>query len=72
MPNTRVPVTVESRPQSGVNPWTRSDDTCASRLRRFAGCWRFAFLRISVRYHAELAATNVGGQSLNEILAKPV
>lgn len=45
--------------------------TYQHRLQRDADRWRFAFLRISVRYHAELAAENVGGQSLQEILAKP-
>ncbi len=45
--------------------------TYQHRLRRDPDRWRFAFLRISVRYHAELAAENVGGQSLQEILAKP-
>jgi hypothetical protein len=45
--------------------------TYQHRLMRDADRWRFAFLRISVRYHAQLAADNVGGQSLQEILAKP-
>jgi hypothetical protein len=45
--------------------------TYQHRLRRDPDRWRFEFLRISVRYHAELAAENVGGQSLQEILAKP-
>ena len=41
------------------------------RLQRQSERWRFAFLRISVRYHAQLTAENVGGQSLQEVLAKP-
>jgi hypothetical protein len=45
--------------------------TYQHRLQRQADRWRFAFLRISIRYHAELATENVGGQSLHEILAKP-
>jgi len=46
--------------------------TYQHRLRRDPDRWRFAFLRISVRYHAVLQATDIGGQSLNEVLAKPV
>ena len=46
--------------------------TYQHRLRREADRWRFSFLRISVRYRAQLKATDVGGQSLREILAKPV
>jgi len=46
--------------------------TYQHRLRREADRWRFAFLRISVRYRARLEATDVGGQSLREILVKPV
>ena len=46
--------------------------TYQHRLRRDADRWRFAFLRISVRYRARLEATDVGGQSLQEIIAKPV
>ena len=45
--------------------------TYQHRFRREADRWRFAFLRISVRYHAELAADKVGGESLQAILAKP-
>ena len=45
--------------------------TYQHRMRRDSDRWRFSFLRISVRYHAELASENVGGQSLQEILAKP-
>lgn len=44
--------------------------TYQHRMRREADRWRFAFLRISVRYHAELTLGNVGGQSLQAILAK--
>jgi len=46
--------------------------TYQHRLRRDPDRWRFSFLRISVRYHAQLAVDQVGGQSLQEILAKPV
>jgi hypothetical protein len=45
--------------------------TYQHRMRRESDRWRFAFLRISVRYRAQLAADHVGGQSLQEILAKP-
>jgi hypothetical protein len=45
--------------------------TYQHRLIRETDRWRFAFLRISVRYHAQLTVDNVGGQSLQEILAKP-
>lgn len=46
--------------------------TYQHRMRRDPDRWRFRFLRISVRYHAEISVTNVGGMSLQEILAKPV
>jgi len=46
--------------------------TYQHRFRREADRWRFRFLRISIRYRARLEATNVGGQSLNDILARPV
>ena len=46
--------------------------TYQHRLRREADRWRFAFLRISVRYRARLEAKDVAGQSLREVLAKPV
>lgn len=46
--------------------------TYQHRLRREADRWRFKFLRISVRYHAQLAVSEVGGQSLTDILARPV
>ena len=46
--------------------------TYQHRCRREADRWRFRFLRISIRYRARLEATDVGGQSLNGILARPV
>ncbi|MGD9604333.1 MAG: nuclear transport factor 2 family protein [Gammaproteobacteria bacterium] len=46
--------------------------TYQHRMQRDPDRWRFRFLRISVRYHARLAVSGVGGQSLQEILAKPV
>jgi len=46
--------------------------TYQHRLCRQEDRWRFAFLRISVRFRARLEATDVGGQSLQEILGKPV
>jgi SnoaL-like domain len=46
--------------------------TYQHRLRREPDRWRFAFLRISVRYRATLEASDIGGQSLRGILAKPV
>ena len=46
--------------------------TYQHRLRREEDRWRFAFLRISVRYQARLEGKDFGGQSLREILAKPV
>jgi len=46
--------------------------TYQHRLRREAERWRFRFLRIAIRYRAKLEATDVGGQSLNDILARPV
>jgi hypothetical protein len=46
--------------------------TYQHRFRREADRWRFRFLRISIRYRARLEATDVGGQSLNDILARPV
>lgn len=45
--------------------------TYQHRFRREADRWRFAFLRISIRYRARLEATEVGGQSLSEVLAQP-
>jgi hypothetical protein len=46
--------------------------TYQHRLRREADRWRFRFLRISIRYRAKLEASEIGGQSLNDILARPV
>jgi len=46
--------------------------TYQHRLRRDPDRWRFAFLRISVRYRARIEATDVVGQSLPEIVAKKV
>ena len=46
--------------------------TYQHRFRRDTDRWRFAFLRISVRYRARLEVTDVGGQTLKEILARPV
>ncbi|OAI42382.1 hypothetical protein AYO38_11480 [bacterium SCGC AG-212-C10] len=46
--------------------------TYQHRLRREPDRWRFAFLRISVRYRATLEGSDFGGQSLRGILAKPV
>lgn len=46
--------------------------TYQHRMRRDPDRWRFRFLRISVRYHAQLSVTDVGGQSLIDILARPL
>lgn len=46
--------------------------TYQHRLRREPDRWRFAFLRIAVRYRARLEASDVGGQPLNGILERPV
>lgn len=46
--------------------------TYQHRFRREPDRWRFAFLRIAVRYRARLEASDVGGQSLTGILARPV
>jgi hypothetical protein len=46
--------------------------TYQHRFRREPDRWRFAFLRISVRYRARLEASEFGGQPLNAVLAKPV
>ncbi|MCZ6546373.1 MAG: nuclear transport factor 2 family protein [Chloroflexi bacterium] len=45
--------------------------TYQHRLRREADRWRVAFVRIGIRYRARLSTTDVGGQSLQAILAKP-
>lgn len=46
--------------------------TYQHRFRKEADRWRFAFLRISVRYRARLEGTDFGGQPLTAVLAKPV
>ena len=46
--------------------------TYQHRLRRESERWRFAFLRISVRYRAKLEVSEVDGQSLRSVLARPV
>jgi len=46
--------------------------TYQHRCRREAERWRFCFLRIAIRYRARLEASDVGGQSLNGILARPI
>lgn len=46
--------------------------TYQHRLRREAERWRFAFLRITVRYHAKLAVSEVSGKTLQAILAAAV
>ena len=46
--------------------------TYQHRLRRDPDRWRFAFLRISVRYRARIEAREVAGQTLAAVVAKPV
>jgi ketosteroid isomerase-like protein len=46
--------------------------TYQHRLHRDPDRWRFAFLRISVRYRTRIEAGAVTGQSLAEIVTKPV
>lgn len=46
--------------------------TYQHRMRREADRWRFAFLRISIRYNARIAASDLHGQTLKAMLAKPV
>jgi hypothetical protein len=46
--------------------------TYQHRLRRDPDRWRFAFLRISVRYRARIETTHLAGQTLPEIVAKQV
>jgi hypothetical protein len=46
--------------------------TYQHRMRREADRWRFARLRISVRYRARIEASNPHGLSLREILATPI
>ena len=45
--------------------------TYQHRLRRDPDRWRFAKLRISVRFRAKLAGENIGGDSLREVLDRP-
>jgi hypothetical protein len=45
--------------------------TYQHRMRREADRWRFAFLRITVRYHATIDAKDIGGMSLQSVMAKP-
>ena len=45
--------------------------TYQHRFRRDPDRWRFALLRISVRYRAKLEASDFGGRSLREVLGKP-
>lgn len=46
--------------------------TYQHRMRREQDRWRFAFLRISVRYRARIEAGDVRGRSLADIVAKPI
>jgi hypothetical protein len=46
--------------------------TYQHRMRREAERWRFAFLRIAVRYRARIEASELSGQTLRSILARPV
>jgi hypothetical protein len=46
--------------------------TYQHRLRRDPDRWRFAFLRISVRYRSKLEASGLHGQRLTDVVAKPV
>ena len=46
--------------------------TYQHRMRRDPDRWRFAFLRISVRFRARLEASQPRGRSLGDILAQPV
>jgi SnoaL-like domain len=46
--------------------------TYQHRLRRDPDRWRFAFLRISVRYRTRIETSDVSGQSLAEIVTRPV
>ena len=45
--------------------------TYQHRMRRDADRWRFAHLRISVRFRAKLEGENIGGLRLQEVLEKP-
>jgi hypothetical protein len=46
--------------------------TYQHRFRRDPDRWRFAFLRIAVRYKARIEAGEVSGQTLREVLARPL
>jgi hypothetical protein len=46
--------------------------TYQHRMRRCPDRWRFAFLRITVRYRGRLQIDQLEGRSLREIIAKPV
>jgi hypothetical protein len=46
--------------------------TYPHRLRRESDRWQIAFMRICVRYRARLEATDFSGQSLREVVSKPV
>ena len=46
--------------------------TYQHRMRREVDRWRIAFLRISIRYRGRLEVSKTSGQSLTEILARPV
>jgi hypothetical protein len=46
--------------------------TYQHRLRRHADRWRFAFLRITVRYRGRLEVSDVAGKTLAEIVTWPV
>ena len=46
--------------------------TYQHRLRRDPDRWRFAFLRISIRYRSKLEASGLHGQTLAEVVAKHV
>lgn len=45
--------------------------TYQHRMRRDADRWRFAHLRISVRFRAKLAGEEIGGLRLQEVLERP-
>lgn len=46
--------------------------TYQHRLRRHPDRWRFLSLRISIRYRARIEANSVRGQSLQEIIERPL
>jgi hypothetical protein len=45
--------------------------TYQHRMRREPDRWRIAYLRISIRYRAQVSATEFGGLSLSEVLSMP-